>query len=36
MGIGLAIVRRVPERNIRFAFACALLVIGGLIAYRNL
>jgi uncharacterized protein len=36
MGIGLAIVRRIPERNIRFAFACALLVIGGLIAYRNL
>jgi hypothetical protein len=35
MGFGLAIVRRVPAHSIRFAFACALLVIGGLIAYKN-
>jgi uncharacterized protein len=35
MGFGLAIVRRLPEHNIRLAFACTLLVIGGLIAYRN-
>jgi uncharacterized protein len=36
MGFGLAIVRRVPERNIRIAFACALLAIGGFIAFKNL
>jgi uncharacterized membrane protein YfcA len=35
MGFGLAIVRRAPAHSIRFAFACALLVIGGLIAYKN-
>jgi hypothetical protein len=35
MAFGLAIVRRLPEHNIRLAFACALLVIGGWIAYRN-
>lgn len=35
MGFGLAIVRRAPARSIRMAFACSLLVIGGLIAYRN-
>ncbi|MGA3189471.1 MAG: sulfite exporter TauE/SafE family protein [Bryobacteraceae bacterium] len=35
MAFGLAIVRRIPEHNLRLAFGCALLVIGGLIAYKN-
>jgi uncharacterized protein len=35
MGFGLVIVRRVPADGIRFAFAWVLLVIGGLIAYKN-
>lgn len=35
MGFGLAIVRRVPAQSIRVAFACALLLIGALIAYQN-
>lgn len=35
MGFGLAIVRRVPAHSIRLTFACTLLVVGGLIAYRN-
>lgn len=36
MGFGLAIVRRVPAQRLRLTFGCALLVIGGLVAYRNL
>jgi len=35
MGFGLAIFRRVPAQRIRVTFACTLLVIGGLVAYRN-
>jgi uncharacterized protein len=35
MGFGLAIVRRVPAQRIRLIFACALLVVGGFVAYRN-
>jgi len=36
MGFGLAIVRRVSAQRIQLTFGCALLVIGGFIAYRNL
>jgi hypothetical protein len=35
MGFGLVIFRKVPAQRIRLAFACALLVIGGFVAYRN-
>jgi uncharacterized protein len=35
MGFGLLIVRRVPAQRIRLTFACALLVLGSFIAYRN-
>jgi uncharacterized membrane protein YfcA len=36
MGFGLVIVRRVPPQGVRFAFGCTLLVIGILVAYRNI
>jgi uncharacterized protein len=35
MGFGVSIVRRVPEQTLRRAFAVALLIIGGVIGYKN-
>jgi uncharacterized membrane protein YfcA len=35
MAFGLSIVRKIPAQRIRLIFACALLAVGGFVAYRN-